>query len=42
MLLGRFTSGDAIIADLDEEGNVVFRKKGEDGPKKREKAMAKN
>lgn len=39
-LLGRFVAGDQILADLDEEGNVVFKKKGEDGPKKREKATA--
>lgn len=41
-LLGTFQSGDTIIADLDDDNKVVFRKKSDDGPKKREKALAKN
>jgi ATP-dependent Clp protease ATP-binding subunit ClpC len=39
-LLGRFSSGDHIVADLDEEKKVVFKKKEDDAPKKKEKALA--
>jgi len=42
-LLGRFHSGDAIVADLDEDNKVVFRKKEDEGPKgKRERQLVKN
>ncbi len=41
LLYGRFSAGDTIIADLDPDGNVVFRKKESNGaPKKKEKAAA--
>ncbi|MFI5384661.1 MAG: ATP-dependent Clp protease ATP-binding subunit [Fimbriimonadales bacterium] len=41
MLLGRFHAGDAIIADLDADGNVVFRdvKANGHGGKKKEKEL---
>ena len=42
MLLGRFQSGDEIVADLDEEKQVVFRKKGTEEPKKKEKELVKS
>lgn len=42
LLYGRFSEGDAIVAELDAEKNVVFRKKDNGGgPKKKEKAGAK-
>lgn len=41
-LLGRFKDGDVILADLDEDNKVVFKKKEDDGPKKREKQLVKN
>lgn len=37
LLLGRFVDGDSIVAEL-VEGEVVFRKKDPNPPKKREKA----
>jgi ATP-dependent Clp protease ATP-binding subunit ClpC len=40
MLLGRFSAGDHILADIDEEKKVVFKKKEDDAPKKKEKALA--
>jgi ATP-dependent Clp protease ATP-binding subunit ClpC len=42
LLLGRFSAGDDIVADLDEEGKVVFRKKEEPGSKRKEKQLVKN
>jgi ATP-dependent Clp protease ATP-binding subunit ClpC len=40
MLLGRFTAGDEILADLDETGTVVFKnKKDIQPPKKKEKEL---
>ncbi|HMS55081.1 MAG TPA: ATP-dependent Clp protease ATP-binding subunit [Fimbriimonadaceae bacterium] len=43
MLLGKFKEGDHIVADVDAEGNVVFRKKDSgDNGKKKEKVGAKN
>ena len=41
-LIGRFKDGDSITADLDEDNKVVFKKKDDDGPKKREKQLVKN
>jgi len=40
LLLGRFSSGDEIVADLDDEKRVIFRKKSDEPPKKKEKALA--
>jgi len=42
LLYGRFSAGDVVVATLDAEGAVVFKKKGGDGGSKRkEKALAK-
>ncbi|MFQ3586047.1 MAG: ATP-dependent Clp protease ATP-binding subunit [Fimbriimonadaceae bacterium] len=43
LLLGRFTAGDTVVAILDDEKKVVFRKNDpeDDGGKKREKVGAK-
>ncbi len=41
-LLGTFKAGDSVVAELDDDNKVVFRKKDDEGPKKREKALAKN
>lgn len=42
LLYGRFGAGDVVVATLDAEGAVVFKKKGGDGGSKRkEKALAK-
>ncbi|HEY3780620.1 MAG TPA: ATP-dependent Clp protease ATP-binding subunit [Fimbriimonadaceae bacterium] len=40
LLLGRFSAGDAIVAELDEDNKVIFRKKEDEPPKKKEKAAA--
>ncbi len=45
LLYGRFTSGDTIMAELNEDGTVSFHKKpasGTNGHKKKEKALAKS
>jgi ATP-dependent Clp protease ATP-binding subunit ClpC len=44
LLLGRFSEGDAIVADVDPEGRIIFQTKGSDSPppKKKEKAAAKS
>ena len=39
-LLGRFAEGDTIIADLDEQRNVTFKKKEAEGGKKKEVATS--
>ena len=43
LLLGRFTAGDSVVAILDDEKKVVFRKNDpeDDGRKKKEKVGAK-
>lgn len=42
LLYGRFSAGDVVVATMDAEGAVVFKKKGGDGGSKRkEKALAK-
>jgi len=41
LLLGRFQSGDAIVADLDGEESIVFRKKEPGHGKKGEKELVK-
>ncbi len=41
-LLGRFSSGDTIVADLDEDNKVFFRRKEDEGPRKKEKQLVKN
>jgi ATP-dependent Clp protease ATP-binding subunit ClpC len=42
-LMGRFHEGDVVLADLNEDKQVVFKKRdtAEAGPKKKEKAAAK-
>jgi len=41
LLLGTFSAGDHIVADLDDDKKVVFHKKpADDEPKKKEKALA--
>jgi ATP-dependent Clp protease ATP-binding subunit ClpC len=40
LLLGRFSAGDAIVADLDDDKKVIFKKKEDEPPKKKEKALA--
>ena len=43
LLLGRFSDGDTIVADLDPEGRIIFQTKTEPpAPKKKEKATAKS
>ena len=43
LLLSHFSEGDAILADLDEDGNVMFRRKGADeGPTKEEAEIIPN
>jgi ATP-dependent Clp protease ATP-binding subunit ClpC len=40
MLLGRFAEGDAILADVEEDGKIVFKKiEPEDGGKKKKKEL---
>jgi ATP-dependent Clp protease ATP-binding subunit ClpC len=41
-LLGRFVAGDTIVADLDEDNKLFFRRKEDEGPKKKEKHLVKN
>jgi ATP-dependent Clp protease ATP-binding subunit ClpC len=40
MLLGRFHAGDAVIADLDETGTVIFKNAKVTPPKKEKKELA--
>lgn len=41
LLVGTFSAGDHIVADLDDDKKVVFHKKpADDEPKKKEKALA--
>jgi ATP-dependent Clp protease ATP-binding subunit ClpC len=42
LLYGRSSDGDTVIAEMGDDGNVVFVKKGSNGEKKKEKALAKN
>ncbi len=39
LLLGRFQSGDTIVAEMDSDQNVIFRLKGPSGGKKKEKEL---
>ncbi len=41
LLLGRFQSGDTIIADAEEDEHIIFRKKEAGGGKKGEKELVK-
>ncbi|MBV6457515.1 MAG: Negative regulator of genetic competence ClpC/MecB [Fimbriimonadaceae bacterium] len=41
-LVGTFQAGDRIVADLDDDNKVVFTKRTEEPPKKKEKQLAKN
>ncbi len=40
MLLGRFSEGDEILADMDEDGKVIFKKTNGEKPKKEKKELA--
>lgn len=43
LLLGTFGAGDDLIAELNDDNKVIFRKKSDDGgPKKKEKQLVKN
>jgi hypothetical protein len=40
MLLGRFAEGDHILADVEEDGKIVFKKVDpDDGGKKKKKEL---
>ncbi len=41
-LNGKFAEGDIIVAELDPDNKVVFKKRDDEEPKKREKQLVKN
>jgi ATP-dependent Clp protease ATP-binding subunit ClpC len=41
-LLGRFSAGDEIVAELDDEKKVIFRRKSDGNNKKKDKQLVKN